>query len=328
MTPPLLFVHGFLGDGEDWAALRRALEPVPSATFELPGHGASLPLAGPRAGSEEGRAPPGTPAAVLAAQAPAVDVQAGGTRAGPPRTDPERSPTGYDPAALAAPAATGTGTAPPGAAYDAHTGWFGALARGLSAACARATHPPILVGYSMGGRVALYTALHHPGTASGLVLLGADPGIEQAAARDRRWARDLALARELAAAEGDAFTIWLQRWYAAPLFESLRAHPDFPQLLRRRGRQRPAYLAAALRGLSVARQPSLWPALPQLTVPALFVAGAEDPKYRGIAARIGQIGEPWRTAVCPGAGHAVHLERPAMVAGLIRELAESSGWSD
>ena len=87
MTPPLLFVHGFLGDGEDWAALRRALEPVPSATFELPGHGASLPRAGPRAGSEEGRAPPGTPAAVLAAQAPAVDVQAGGTRAGPPHND-------------------------------------------------------------------------------------------------------------------------------------------------------------------------------------------------------------------------------------------------
>ena len=284
MTPPLLFVHGFLGDGEDWAALRRALDPVPSATFELPGHGTSLPLAGPRTGSEEGRAPPGTPAAVLAAQAPAVDV-----------------------------------------AYDAHTGWFGALARGLGAACARATHPPILVGYSMGGRVALYTALHHPGTASGLVLLGADPGIEQAAERGRRWMHDLALARELAAAEADpaAFTAWLQRWYAAPLFATLRAHPHSPQVIRRRQRQRPAHLAAALCGLSVARQPSLWPALPQLALPALFIAGAEDPKYRGIAARIGQIGEPWRTAVCPGAGHAVHLEQPAAVARLIREFAES-----
>ncbi len=259
MTRPLLFVHGFLGDPEDWSPLRRALAPAPTAAFELPGHG--------------------------------------------------------------------TCPCPPAAAADdraAH--WFPATARRLAAACAAlGPPPPILVGYSMGGRVALYTALRHAPAAGGLVLLGADPGIDDSATRSRRRARDAVLARQLECADGAAFGAWLDRWYAVPLFATLRAHPSFPALLRRRRRQPPVHLAAALRGLSVAVQPSLWSALPRLPIPALFIAGAEDDKYRAVGARIAALGGPWRTAVCPAAGHAVHLEQPAAVAALIRGFAGRPG---
>jgi len=215
----------------------------------------------------------------------------------------------------------GHGAAQPLAA-DAGGGpvrWFAAAGELLRDACTAVAAPPVLVGYSMGGRLALYTALRFPRMARALIVIAADPGIEAAATRAERLTRDEALARQLAAA-GDraAFTAWLQHWYAAPLFGGLRRHPHFDDLLRRRLRARPASLAAALRGLSVAVQPVLWEALPRLPIPALFIAGADDAKYRAVADRIATLGAPWESAVCPGAAHAVHLEQPEAVAGLIR----------
>ena len=251
-TPPLLFVHGFLGEARDWDRMRTLLEPALVANcFELPGHGAARPIA--------------------------ADAGAEPTR------------------------------------------WFLAAGARLHEACAALAAPPVLVGYSMGGRLALYTALRFPRAVRGLVVVAADPGIEDPAARAERLGRDEALARQLAAA-GDqaAFTAWLQRWYAAPLFGSLRHHPHFDDLLRRRLRGRPASLAAAMRGLSVGVQPVLWKALPRLPIPALFIAGADDAKYRAVADRIATLGASWECAVCPGAAHAVHLEQPEAVARLIR----------
>ena len=252
MKPPLLFVHGFLGDGEDWAALRALVDPrLAGSCFELPGHGAAAPI-GPSAG-------------------------AGATR------------------------------------------WFAPAADRLRAACAALAAPPVVVGYSMGGRLALYTAVRFPQAAAGLILIGGDPGLEDASARAERLARDEALARQLAAAAAtEAFTDWLQRWYAVPLFGDLRRQPHFGGLLQRRRHGRPVHLAAALRGLSVGVQPPLWNALSRLSIPALFIAGAEDAKYRAVAERIAALGAPWQTAVCPGAAHAVHIEHPQAVAALIR----------
>ena len=272
--PPLLFVHGFLGEAADWDRLRALLGTDVSATcFELPGHGAAPPEAG-------------------AASRWSADAAHRLQRTGP--------------------------SVPEAAASS----WFPDAARRLERACARLPAPPVVVGYSMGGRLALYTALRHSGAARGLVLIGADPGIAEPAARAERRARDDALADELAAAGGErAFAAWLRRWYAAPLFGGLHRQPGFEALLRRRLRQRAAALAAALRGLSVSRQPDLWNALPALPIPALFIAGAEDAKYRGVAERIATIGRPWQAAVCRGAAHAVHIEQPQALADLIRSFA-------
>lgn len=249
--PRLLFVHGFLGEAADWNELRALLAPhLASDCFELPGHGAAPPVAGP-AGA-----------------------------------------------------------------------WFPAAAARLRATCAALPVPPVVVGYSMGGRLALYTALRFPEAAGGLVVLGADPGLRHPAARADRGARDEALAQELAGARGDAaFAAWLRRWYGLPLFGSLSRRRPFGGLLQRRLRQDPGQLAAALRGLSVARQPALWDALPELRCPALFIAGAGDAKYRALAERVAALGPRWQAALCPGAAHAVHLEQPEAVAGLIRRFA-------
>jgi pimeloyl-ACP methyl ester carboxylesterase len=58
-------------------------------------------------------------------------------------------------------------------------------------------------------------------------------------------------------------------------------------------------------------QPSLWDALPKLQVPALLIAGSEDPKYVELNRRMSESMPAATLALVDGAGHNVHLERPA-----------------
>ena len=56
------------------------------------------------------------------------------------------------------------------------------------------------------------------------------------------------------------------------------------------------------------------------------MAGERDPKCTGLARRMAAaIGPAARVAIVPGAGHAVHLERPAATAALIEEFLGAAG---
>ena len=66
-----------------------------------------------------------------------------------------------------------------------------------------------LVGYSMGGRLALHVALALAGRVRRLVLIGASPGIADAGARAERAAADERLAGEVEAMTIEAFA---ERW--------------------------------------------------------------------------------------------------------------------
>src|SRR5262245_5710163 len=81
------------------------------------------------------------------------------------------------------------------------------------AAYVRALAPRVLVGYSMGGRIALYAALSVP--VERLVLVGAGPGIADPAERAARRAADDALAARLETMEMEAFA---REWGSQPLF--------------------------------------------------------------------------------------------------------------
>ena len=174
-----------------------------------------------------------------------------------------------------------------------------------------AGHEPFdLVGYSMGGRMALALAARHPERVSRLVLESASPGLATTEEREARRARDEVLARELERGGMEAF---VDSWERQPLFESQAALPT--QVLAEQRARRllndAASLASCLRGLGTGSQPSFWDALPQLTVPTLVLAGESDEKFVEIGRRMAEALPRARLTVVPGAGHAVHLERPA-----------------
>ncbi|MCB9760562.1 MAG: alpha/beta fold hydrolase [Alphaproteobacteria bacterium] len=179
---------------------------------------------------------------------------------------------------------------------------------------------PIVLGYSMGGRVALHLACHHPGRVAALVLVGAQPGIADDAARAARQAADEALAARILEEGVPAFTAW---WAQQPLIATQRriAEPWRSRMAGRKRSLRPEGLAASLRGMGTGVMDPLWDRLGAITAPTLLVTGAEDEKYDRIAAQMAAAIPGAERLVLPGAGHCAHLEAPrAFAGGLTRFL--------
>lgn len=164
-----------------------------------------------------------------------------------------------------------------------------------------------LVGYSMGGRIALAMAASHPDLVLSATAIGASAGIESAAERSARRARDLATAERL---ESGDLANFLSSWYSQDLFASLRQHERFPAVLARRARGDARALAQALRAFGPGTQEPLAPRLAQTNTPILLIAGALDAKYVSANARLAAAVPHAACRTVPGAGHSVHLENP------------------
>lgn len=177
--------------------------------------------------------------------------------------------------------------------------------------------PPLVVGYSMGGRLALHLALAHPAVVGRLLLLGATPGIDDAAERVSRRLADEALADAIEAEGDDGLGAFIERWLANPLFSTLsRAQAGIEERLHNTA----AGLASSLRLTGTGAQQSLWPRLGELAMPVLLAAGALDHKFRSVAADMLPRIRGARTALVADAGHAAHLERPSAFAQLAEQF--------
>ena len=180
---------------------------------------------------------------------------------------------------------------------------------------ARAPERFAVAGYSMGARVALLTALTHPVRVERLALVGVTPGIADPVEREARRESDEALAAEIGAEGIEAFAA---RWGRLPLFKGQpaavaeAAHAD-------RLRNDPAGLAAALRGLGPAAFEPMWGRLEELPMPVTLIVGERDAKFRKIAERMEARLRHAEVLVVPGAGHAVHLEAPRLVAAALEQ---------
>jgi 2-succinyl-6-hydroxy-2,4-cyclohexadiene-1-carboxylate synthase len=186
---------------------------------------------------------------------------------------------------------------------------------------ARNLQRTIWLGYSMGGRIALGAAIRRPERVSALVLEAASPGLAGASERAQRVADDERLAQTL---ETEGIETFVKRWMDLPLFRTQRRlGPErLAEERERRVRNAPRALAACLRGLGPGVQPSLWQALPRVHVPTLLLVGEEDAKFRGIAARMAHALPRSLTRTLPQAGHATHLECPALYVEAVREFCE------
>jgi len=177
--------------------------------------------------------------------------------------------------------------------------------------------PATIVGYSLGARVAMTLLTEHPNAVSRVVAVSGSPGVFDETERRERASADDALA---AALEENGLAPFLDRWYSAPLFASLRSHPDYAMVARRRLAGDGRAWAKVLRDASPGRNPSLWDRLPGLASRLWLAVGSLDGKYLSFARAAHRVAPSMPLTIIDGAGHAVHLERPDALASLIDRL--------
>ncbi len=172
----------------------------------------------------------------------------------------------------------------------------------------------MLLGYSMGGRIALYTAFS--GFFRALILESASAGIENVEEREERRRSDEALAASI---EREGVPAFVERWERLPLFASQHMLSGEIQdtLHKQRSQNNPIGLAQSLRGVGTGYQPSLYAQLPDLQVPVLLIAGELDTKFTTIAQRMTQLLPHAQLHIVPAAGHSVHLEQPQIFDTLV-----------
>lgn len=176
----------------------------------------------------------------------------------------------------------------------------------------------VVVGYSMGGRLALKAALRRPGKFGALVLVGTSAGIEDADERAERRTADDELADWI---EHHSIEEFAERWERQPVFAS--QPPDLVSA-QRAGRlsHDPARLAQLLRSAGQGMFEPVWHELERIDCPVLAVAGELDTKYADASFRIAERVKHGRARLLAGAGHAPQLERPDEFADVLLDFLD------
>ena len=177
-----------------------------------------------------------------------------------------------------------------------------------------------LVGYSLGGRLALRAALRSPEAYRGVVLVGATAGIEEGPMRVQRAEADEKLASWMEAMPiEDIVALWERQPLFADQAEALVEE------------QRPGRLSQDQRSLALLLRTAgqgvldpVWDELHSFELPLLAIAGARDDGYSAAAKRIASVAPNARAAIVAEAGHAPQLQQPDEVARLITEFLEQA----
>jgi 2-succinyl-6-hydroxy-2,4-cyclohexadiene-1-carboxylate synthase len=174
------------------------------------------------------------------------------------------------------------------------------------------TTPKVLLGYSMGGRLALHALLEkdHPWQAA--VIVSAHPGLEDNALREARRAADSAWAAKALAGNWQTF---LTEWNSQPVLGANMPRDEGASAAMASHRRE---IARSFVDWSLGMQEALWDRLSQIHIPVLWVAGEKDEKFLELADRAVSALPQARLAVAPNAGHRVPWEAEEWLA---REMA-------
>lgn len=168
--------------------------------------------------------------------------------------------------------------------------------------------PHVIMGYSMGGRIAMGYALRYPDRVRGLLLESASPGIPDPASRLERQRWDDEMAKQL---RQIPYASFLEKWYRLPVFAHLPETVRQQLVQKRLSSQHPYRLSFSLRHAGTGRMPYLGETLLHWKGFLGFLAGEWDEKYLRTGLWLKQHRPETRLAICPKAGHVVHLENPA-----------------
>jgi len=172
----------------------------------------------------------------------------------------------------------------------------------------------ILMGYSLGGRLALHALLDDPSLWDGAIIVSAHPGIYDPAERDKREAEDLVWADLFLNEEWGAL---MQKWSTRPVFK----HETFHFKREEKDFKREE-LAHTLIYASQGRQKDLTKKVGELTVPQLWLVGENDARYFAMSKELNLKNPDSKVVVLPDACHRIPWSHPQVFKETIQKWTQ------
>jgi 2-succinyl-6-hydroxy-2,4-cyclohexadiene-1-carboxylate synthase len=136
---------------------------------------------------------------------------------------------------------------------------------------------PILMGYSMGGRLALHALLENEKLFSGAIIISAHPGLTAADLKLQRKLNDAKWAERFRTENWNSL---IKAWGEQEVFSAAKEKSDSIPLERQEADYDRVKLARAMQVWSLANQQNLRPYLASVSTPTLWISGSNDRRYR------------------------------------------------
>lgn len=180
-----------------------------------------------------------------------------------------------------------------------------------------------LLGYSMGGRLALTFAILFPERVRKLMLESSSPGLLTEAEREQRRMKDAELAQFI---KDQGVKPFVDYWEGIPLFATMKRLPSAvkEKIREQRLSHSPEGLANSLLGMGTGSQPSWWGSpLRKLDCEVLLVTGEEDQKFCRLARKMMPELKNGKWITVANSGHAIHVEESEKFGTIISDFIQN-----
>ncbi len=191
---------------------------------------------------------------------------------------------------------------------------FECWAKNLNHRAQKDSFPRILLGYSLGGRLALHALLQQPHVWDGAIFISTHEGLEHPVQKQMRFKEDLVWSEKF---ESEPWLELIQRWNSREAFTHStkleRNEEDFSRKV----------LSETLQYWSLGKQNFLLPALMELSTPILWLVGEKDKAYCLRAEALKLFHPKSKVVIIPQAGHRILWDQPQKVQAYICDFLKN-----
>lgn len=173
---------------------------------------------------------------------------------------------------------------------------------------------PILLGYSLGGRLALHALIQDPQLWQAGIIISAHPGLESDLDKEKRCKGDEEWAARFRTEEWGSL---MASWNSQAVF----VHGSFHFERKEKDYNRNELVNQLLNG-SLSKQENLRPALKQLQIPLLWIVGERDATYCNLGRTLEFSHPDSRFHIVPAAGHRNPWEQPSRFKKAVQEFID------
>jgi 2-succinyl-6-hydroxy-2,4-cyclohexadiene-1-carboxylate synthase len=166
----------------------------------------------------------------------------------------------------------------------------------------KSNHKNIIIGYSLGGRLALHSLISKNFQWDAAIIVSANPGLSNENEKKLRIEKDLHWSHRFL---NENWVDVIKDWDSQPTFAGIQN-----TLVRKKEEINKNEIFDILNRFSLGKQNDLQESIEKLKIPILWVSGEKDTKFSSITNKIQALNSGIQIAIIPHAGHRVPWEAP------------------